>query len=306
MIPMREIVDRLPFDVKAESLVVELLLNGEEELDFTQFMISPLGPGDRRVGKEVKNMYPLHSQFLDRDIYILETARYNIADHLPIHMIYDKQNAPVDEVEKAEYMDRAIKSARMFFRPFHQVMAYPAVEIEYWERMASRQLPDSVVDLWELREFEDILDDVQYQILLRIIPAAPLIVGDWKLTALALSLLLDKKVDIEELPPEPIAFETGTTPPLGKADLGVNFVVGDTINDRMRSINVKIYGIEPPEIEQHLPGKPQYLLITNLFFYYLISIEIDWKLHIFTHRDPDDFTLSSTSHTSILGYTTNL
>jgi hypothetical protein len=303
---VREIVDRLPFDIRAESLAVELLLNNEEELDFTQFMISPVGPGDRRVGKEVKKMYPLHSQFLDEDIYVLEVARHTAADHLPLDLLYDKQNAPEDDVEKAEYLEKRMRAARTFFRPFHQVMAYPAIEIEYWERMASARLPDSVADLWSLGKYEPLLNDIQRQVLLRIIPAAPLIAGNRERTALALSILLDKKVNLEELPPDPIPFSPETIQALGRAELGSNFVIGEQMNDRTRSIRVNLFGVEPREVEQFLPGMPRYRLITELFFHYLIPLEIEWKLQIYTYSDPEDFTLDATSHTSILGYTTNL
>lgn len=303
---LKRIWQRLPFDIRAESLAAELIENNDVYLDINQLLITPTGPGGRRAGKEVKGISALHSPFVGGEVYYLEVARHSLADELPEAMVYDESVTSDDVAEKAAELDEQLAMARSFFRPFEQVMHFPRIELEFWERRASAQLPEAVFAHLRTQAFDELLSPSEQETLMALLPFMDQVVGQPRLTGQVLSALVDKPVDVAEVPPQTVDLPADASPGLGRLRLGVDSVLGQRLADGTKNFAIQVKEIKPEEVQAFLPGGTTRRAIEEVYLHYLLPLNIDYQIQILATEVGEGFTLAADADTSVLGYTTNL
>lgn len=302
----------LPFDLTVESFVATLInrinelnhINNDSDpaLDQTLFFVEPQGSAQRIISDEIKAREiknPLDEK--KPSSYYLSINREGIYHTLP-----PKIFAPPDHKENKDYL-----SPLRFFQPFEFAAYQARIAIELWEQKVLKVLPDSLSGFWNLQSGKTesgdlILNAAQERALFYLLPLAHRITGNFKLTEECFSAILQKKVLLKHLAP-PTHLSQETLPNLGAAILGDDFILGDKFTDGIPAVEVQIFEVLPMELDSFLleEGK-NYQILENILFPYFLPLELVRKTVIFTEKDDEDFSLSASGHTSILGYTTNL
>ncbi len=308
MINYKAFLASLPFDINAEVLAGGLLENNEELADSGQIQIRPLGHINRAAGREVMNVNGSAFNAAGKELVYIDINRESLFDSLPEMLFIWQDGNYEDEIEKAQHLARQEAMTRRFFLPFEESFYRTRIELELAERSAIKGLTNFLLDIYGLKNEKEEGNQEQMLSLALVLPFMNRIVGDLELTSSLLTALLRKKVKISTQKPQqmPIPEEQQTS--IGNGLLGVDFMLGDTFSDGIRSIQVAVSDVLPVEVENWLPGGNQRRLLEEQFFPYVLTAGEQVELSIQIKEAEAYFSLGDGDHAAlnILGYTTKI
>ena len=300
---------KLPADIRAEFAAAELITAGLME----QIFFHPKGIFRRNFRKDILETKVVSDDTDLQKTHHWELSREGLYDMLPEGIFHQPRRNPYkrpqDMVDEYKRQQAEEKAARTFFLPFEQVFYKMRLLLEMKEAEAfAGFVSETQQKLWSrfLNLGED-LDQNQLMTLLRLMPIRRQMLGDWELTASGISLILGEEVDIRILQAENHEVGAFRIPGLGAANLGVDFVLGDQVNDHVPELELVVGPVNRAKVDHYLPeGKGRKFL--DLLCDYFLPLEVMCYINIVPETETADFSLSADGVQSAarLGYTTVL
>jgi hypothetical protein len=296
-------IDRLPFDISAEALMAILLEDREAGWELDQLVVRP--KGKKGFLKDVHQVEERH--YGKEEILYLDVSRDGLFDALPALLFLDEEKAKGRNDEPPLTYTEQVAEARKFFLPFDQAIFLARAVVAQWEHRAIKSPAETLQRFWKLPPVWKTLREEQKTAIIFLLPLIPQIVGDIEMTVLCLKAILGKnEVNIQRNAPAAHPIAEKSLIPLGEAGLGEDFVVGSSYYDGIIWWEIQLSAIPPSEVEDFLYKGRTLALFEEILFPYFTPLDVDVSLDVSALRSPEDFSLSSDSFTSILGYTTNL
>lgn len=242
---MSKQINHIETDFKAEVVASQLIKNGQEE----DKVLILRRKGDKRVvAKDIDKVELQISPFDMQEYLHIYTLRKSIYDSLPeslFHSVSNTQNKSKDDIinEIKKHREEEIQ-ARKYFQPFEMLIDKMLVEAQmeeekFYEMDNQSHIADVLKNYWSILNF---LSPQQTLIFIKIIPMLTEISQSKQLIAETISVLIDCQVSISIGEKQKVKLAIDERIRLGKGRLGVNFIIGNTIeiNRETWIINVEI------------------------------------------------------------------
>ena len=131
-------------------------------------------------------------------------------------------------------------------------------------------------------------------------------VGNWLLIEQFLSKLLGAHFKITPKSPVQYVLPGEICSHLGSADLGNDFILGNTYSDGLESIEIQITNLTPDNLANFLIGGDYRSILEKELLTLFIPIELNYEIITSLGHQSLEFNLGSKYESSILGYTTTL
>jgi hypothetical protein len=310
-----ETINTLLFDLRAEYLVSCLLAGEVSQKDILAIFDGPL---KRKWSADVS--YSEVESFEDgKDTLSIHLNRAGIYDSLPealFHLLNDNRNAKGEDMAKESMRLKAEeKQARSFFRPFETEIFLQNVSVAYKESQEFQSLYSDLVNslvpgFWKIDEK---IPSKYASEIIRFLPFAHKLTGNYDLTAQCLEQILEEKVSIELCHEENdeevdnVSFPQAVGGSLGKSKLGTDLVVGNSVSGFIGKLVVKIGPLKNTKTKDFFPDGPADLLM-NCFLGYFIPVELNIETKLLMDNGQQMFGLSTETEAgnSYLGYNTVL
>jgi hypothetical protein len=308
---IKDSINELTYDIKAEIVIADLMENGLQQTDC---IVYPDGLFRRRFKKDVS-----HAELIElnngQEVLGIHITRESIYDSLPEAIFH----GPIEEelmnghemakASKSQKMEE--KSSRAFFLPFENEIFFQKVQLELSERKILHKFSENLFndifpEFWNL---DKSLPKNLVSKLMLLLHYSHKLTGNFQLTAKALEAILDEPVRVKLI--------TGTGAEgnidnssrlqgsvLGATRLGKNMVSGDQSEDGVLVLEFSIGPLTNTRIEDYLENSPVAKFI-DLFFSYFIPLDMVPSKKILGYDSSQAFTLGE-KNTSLLGYSTML
>jgi hypothetical protein len=318
------------FDILMEAFAAELFFTLNQNVIVDQenhqathfnennFHVSPVGRDSRKVGDDIhsrkfvlrKNRESGQTE-LNIDIAV---NRESIYESLP-QKFFD---VPDEDNPKLKDGGKPSLHPRQFFLPFEQALYQARIAIAILERQTFSDFSIPIKKLWNLEILaKDVvdyrtryrLDSKELLALHFLLPLSKDICFNKSKLEDTLGLFIGEKVKIKKKKSKRHLVPDFLTSNVGNAVLGENFVLGSSFRNGIPGMEIQVLEVDPSRVEDEfiIPSeRNKKFFLEDIAPKYFIPMEIEWEIAIFTRDIPEDFTLSSFSFTSILGYTTKL
>lgn len=301
------------FDLKAEAVVCDLLLEG---LGREDFVAVPAGGFRRRYSSDIAEIQRLNLEN-GQDILAMNLNRDGLYDTLPegfFHQDAGKNLADTRRISRESMRLKAEeKAARRFFLPFENELFNQRVGLETEERRILESYSQNLFDGFppEFWNIDPELDQKLVSGMVRYLHMAYRIAGNPGLTGKCLENILGEKtmaeytgnlVSISAQNDGQQDFEGCT---LGSARLGAGMVCGDTLNLLCRAMLITIGPVHHSPVSEYL-GDGRISRFLQCFCDYFIPAGMQVVMKIIAGSDDKNFTLTPDGEGAILGYKTVL
>lgn len=295
-------ISKVPFDIRAE--VLARLIAQQFDLSTEQMLHVPAFFHQRRGRKDVAGISDDFSQRLEKSLVRIETSREGLYDTLPESIFLRPEEEFGDDVRKTKALTEQEDRARQFLLPFEQVFFWLRLENEQREHETENRLETWWSHLFTIREDSELNTENQ-EILTRMLPYLPDIIGNWTLTAQWLELLTGQQVRIvEKVPPRyelPVALQKR----MGDGFLGQDFIIGDSFSDGIAALEIRLENMTAADLIDYLPAGNKRETFENELLTYLLPLETPYSVTLEARlADIPSFVFGSAS--DVLGYTTYL
>ena len=311
-------INSLLYDLRAEFYVALLLSKG---LSHNDIMVSYEGALKRRWSTDISESEVETFENGD-EVLSIHLNRMGIYDSLPealFHRFVDNRNASGEDMARESMKLKAEeKETRLFFRPFENEIFFQNVQVALQENkdfniLYSEFINGLAPDFWKT----DKRVPAKYAFrIIKLLPLAYRIAGNYELTAQCLESVLDEKVRIEltydeEAPIVKSLAGEGESivrfNKLGQGKLGYSMAVGDTVTGFAGVLNVSIGPVENIKVRDFFKDGEADLAL-QCFINYFIPVEMDVNTKIVMPERQKRFELG-VSHeaepeNSYLGYNT--
>jgi hypothetical protein len=311
LLTIRESVNNLSYDIKAEIVIADLIENGFNQQDY---IIYPDGLFRRRFKKDVS-----HAEVIEfnngKKVLGIHLTRESIYDALPeaiFHGPPEENLTTGHEMAKASKIQKKEeKECRMFFLPFENEIFYQKVQLELSERKILHRFSENLFndifpEFWNL---DRSLPKELVSKLMLFLHYSHKFAGDSELTARALEVILNEKVEVRLLPQAinsdaKAQVETAGFSVLGSSFLGQDLICGDHSDDQFPVMEFIIGPLENTSIEDYLDHGPITRFL-DVFFSYFVPMDflVSKKIKVAAARK--GFVISDKGAT-FLGYNTVL
>lgn len=298
----------LEADFKVEVVIASLMEQGvEPEL----IQILREGIARRAVSKDIEKVYRKYNEDDFKQYLHIHVNRESIYDILPegiFHKSTYKRNYKDIQTDVEKALDE-IKIhreqeffARRFFHVYEQVIDDTLVdicrtEIRYDQKSHHREFTDLFVQYWPVLK---LLEHRQAVAFMYVIPLLSKIRLNFDEIGESLSFILDIPVSIEKIKLPAKKVDSQFESHLGKVNLGVDLVLGNTFDDGINDLKLTIGYISSNRMRGFLETAPERIVLNMLLEIFLpdetYSV-IEFKI------DPEDaaFILSDSDNTTYLG-----
>ena len=308
-------INEMFYDIRAEYVVSFLLKLGLSQDDLLAAIDGPL---KRKWSTDIDRC-ELESFENGDESLGLHLNRSGVYDSLPealLHPFPENRNAGGAELAKDSMKLRAEeKKARMFFRIFENEIFWQGVravvneEVEL-ESLYAEYLNGLIPGFWKL---DKSIPPEYAAKLVKYLPYAHRITGNYRLTALCLENILGEKVSFEPdtcEPDEPGERKTETkanTGLLGQSQLGKDFVPGHKTAGFVCRLTVKIGPLENTSPKEFYKEGYMNSLLKS-FFSYFLPVEVDVETKLVAAERKKAFVLGSEIEVekALVGYNTVL
>ncbi len=307
-----EFVNSLPVDLKAEFLVSCMLEEGFSENDI---LVSLEGTLKRKWSTDISHSETESFENGD-EAFTLFLNRAGIYDTLPealFHRFSESRSVSGGDMAKESMRVKAEeKEIRKFFRPFENEIFYRKTGVIQKE---NRQLKNLYIDFLNglIPGFWKIDKEIPYYYasrLIKYIPHAGRIAGDFELTSRCLENIIGEKVSITHDTAEPDNFngiEINKGAVLGMSSLGNNTVTGKRVAGFVGRLIVNIGPLKQTPVKDFFSNGKADLLLSS-FYSYFVPVELDVETNILPGKERRAFILNPDTETEspVLGYNTIL
>lgn len=304
-----EIVERLPFDLRAEVVIASML---EKGLDRDILLVSSRGLFSRKFSRDIErisvvDIEPAHKYAL------VEINREGIYEAIPQAITHSARRHSGPGRKTGEEMASEVRerrkeenAAKKFFLPFENEFHQLRVDLEIEERnilkgfLSSSRYTALLNRFWQLPA---ILTAGQKATFLYLIPILYKSVGNFPLTKLCYEAILGTKVEISERTGIGLKSVDACEMQEGKLTLGVNFVCGTSYHSDKPLVNIAIGPLTAAQFQEYLPGGKGLEIVAFLNDYYL-PFDVDVQTSIVADTTAKPFVLSENNEMIRLGHTT--
>ncbi|MEC5142805.1 hypothetical protein [Chitinophaga sp. 212800010-3] len=283
---LEEVIDHvsaLPYDVRAEVVVGELLDNHVRE---DEVVVQLQNVFTRSFATDITQVKLDDSQPYQPFIN-LSLSRDGIYDRLPQGMFHEfkqttssRVNGVTEMVARYKRQQQEQQRARKFFQPLENEFFLQRVFLEQREKhllfdVFGKDADQLFHQFWEL---PDGLPAAGANRLVKLLPYVHRIAGNMSLVKLCLEEVLEESVEIS-WQREPRLVETGSFVPMGECRLGVDAMVGSAAYTDMPIVNVSIGPVKHQRIYDYLPWRPYGKLLETCYgFFFPADIELNTLL----------------------------
>jgi hypothetical protein len=311
LLTIKESVNELSYDIKAEIVIADLVENGLHQSDCIVF---PVGLFRRRFKKDVS-----HAELIklnnSQEVLGIHITRESIYDSLPeaiFHRPTDEGLTTGHEMAKAsKTQKREEKECRTFFLPFENEIFFQKVQLELTERKILQRFSENLFndifpEFWNL---DLSLPKELVSKLMLLLHYTHIFVGDCELTAKALEIILNEPVKVN-LVSDPGNSDIATvsqrqnTSPLGSSSLGQDMICGNQSEEQFMVIEFVIGPLSNTRIEDYLE-QGSIARFLDVFFSYFVPLDLVATKKIVGYAARQEFILSEEGP-SFLGYNTIL
>ena len=301
-------VNKLETDFRAEVAAAGFIESGQE----AHKVLIIRRKGDKR--HVLKDIAEIKADFSQQDLmeYLyIYTNRNSIYDALPENLFHQPfgslKKSQEDIIHEIRRHREEEFHARRYFQPFEMAIDQLLIDAQLYERKFNKKnfhsnLKDVFSDYWPILKLLTLKQAVFF---IKAIPFMHRITTDFNLTGILMGTILENPVKVElgglSVITTNIPNKTGSE----RWRLGVNMVMGNTLKDGYRDLNITIGPIHPEEIKTYSKG-----LKNNLILEQLMAMMLPANTKRVVKYLTDDrfakFRLSDSTHTAYLGINTQL
>jgi hypothetical protein len=239
------------------------------------------------------------------------TSRSSIYDAIPENVFHQplssvKKKTQDDVVNEIRYHRQEEFYARRFFQPFEMLIDRLLIDVHLYEcKFDKKNFYSNLKDILSRHSpVLKLMNLKQAVYFIKILPVLRKTNKDLNLLGQVLSIILDAPVSVTIGKPSTITIDKPPTI-LDDWQLGINSVLGDTLQDGYRDIDILIGPMEPEKIISYYPGRKNEMLLNKLLSMTLPA-NIKRNIACETIKELAGFRLSDNTHTAYLGINTNL
>lgn len=245
-------------DYRAEVIAAGLLENG---VPSDQVCIFRKSDAERGFSKDVAD---IRIEYFTQDIEYLAiyTNRQGFYDNLPEGLFHQSSGLPFKKnkaeiLKEIEFHRIEEKNAREFFRPFEVAISSALVDIQLVERkidkkQTNRNFVDMFGAVWPVLKLLPLNRAIMcVEIISILADSTPTL----EFAAEVMALLLDVPVTVRTRKSTPVKLGREHLRPLGKMKLGINMILGNTFNDGVENIDIRLGPMSDEKIRYY--GKTQ-------------------------------------------------
>ncbi len=304
-----ERVGHLPVDLKAETVIAMLAGTG---IDIREFLVSFEGQLQRNWSRDIASAAV--ESFETGDFLVFHLNRDGIYDMLPellFHNKLDKDSSSAEEMAKDSMQLRLEeKESRTFFQPFENGVFAQGVNLALREQqlytsILLQNIMGVIPGFWNIPE--DLPVEYTHN-LVKLIPYASRVAGNFSLTARCLAFILKEKVSVASIPQDGY-IDNGTHMSLfgrlGEAHLGSDAICGNLVNGSVARVVFSIGPLQRPVTDRYVKsGVLNHFL--DCFYGFFIPVHLDAETRFTFEPSESLFVLASEENpdNSYLGYNT--
>jgi len=303
-----DIINELLCDIDAEFLVSSLL---DEDFKETEIFVVFDGQFKRAWSRDISHSEIEHFES-DDEALCIHLNRDGVYDALPEALFHDTQKE--DSISGEEMAKESMKlkmeekDARLFFKPFENEIFFQLArlaqnETEIYNSLFSDFLNGLIPDFWKINER---IPSSYVSKLIKLLPFAYKITGNYLLSSQALEFIIDEKVKIEiehEGLEESLFAEKQECGTLGEGILGNDFIMGNRVSGFIGKITIKIGPLLHTQLKDYFINGNLNLLL-DCFIGYFIPMELDTEIKLVLEENQNNFVLNEKEEVagSFLGF----
>lgn len=306
---IKEDINTLDTDFRAEVIVAGLTAKGHEE---DHIAIVRQRGNMRDVSKDIYKTGYVYSDYELMEYLYIYTNREGIYDSLPEGIFHqpdtNKHRGSAEDIVR-EIRSQRIEEGlvRRFFQPFEMAIDQMLVDAQLYEQKFDKaSIYDNLREIfrnqWHILQYMTLKQGLLF---LRMIPHIDELLQDYEQIATAISIIMNCPVRICEGKKSRTELPQGEKPGLGTCKLGVNFVLGKSVESDNPDLDISIGPIQPEEMKSFQSNGTNKQILTRLIDM-LIPFDRNKNIHYTVSKSETKFRLSGKGHTAYLGINTRI
>jgi hypothetical protein len=293
------IIQKLPFDLKAE--VISRMIMETEAINSSALFVQPIGIRSRLGQRDIVE-YTEETKN-EEDFHIVQTSREGLFDILPMMLFISTDGKYEDDIDKSKHITKQAEEARVFLRPFDELIGLLRNEVEITENHYQKDMFGFISKLW----FEEKIPlcEELYQRLLLILPYKDNIIGDWELTNQSFTSVLNLPTTIEMIQKQEFNLDEDNRSVLGDFELGFDTVIGAKCQSEESLLKITIKDIDFDILPGYLEEGNLYRFLYEELIATLIPLGIDTEVILEVSTNEKDYFFNfEEALGTVLGVTT--
>lgn len=296
-------------EARMEPLLAELL--EQKKLSFDDFVLTSLGTFSRGYLKDIIDC--TIKKYNNQEYLSIGLSREGLYDMLPKAIFHaQEKSSPTQSTERyitdnSRREQEREQEAKNFFLPIEQEFYRLKINIEQEERRLIQGFLNPLQNTLFKRFWQDAtaIEEEYKDILLYLLPLTHKIAGNDETLADCLSTLLGEQVQITRISKKADDFEEIHSFRVNNMNLGVDFILGNTIASEVDQLLVAVGPVKLNTIRDYLTGGAKQKLL-EIFCECFVPFELDYVFHISLEETQKAFVFNDDMNTSRLGYSTVL
>ncbi|NDV69999.1 type VI secretion system baseplate subunit TssG [Dysgonomonas sp. 25] len=304
-----ESLNTLDTDFKTEAIVAGLVENGQDE---ERTVIVRQRGNKRNVSKDIHKIGYIYSNYDLLEYLYVYTNRSGIYDSLPEGIFHQPESGmhqrdAEDIISKIRSQRDEENQARHFFQPFEIAIDQVLVDAQLYElKFDKAHIHDNLREIfkeqWHILQYMTLK---QALLFIRIVPSIPEILQSYFQMATAMGIILGCPVSIREGQKSRLKLSPGEKNGLGQCQLGVNFVLGRSVESSNPDLDITIGPVSTEEMKSFQSNGSNKQILTRLIDM-LIPFDRNKNINYKLFDTHAKFRLSGKGHTAYLGINTKL
>jgi len=275
-------INQIRSDIKAEVIAASLIESQKCHLD--ELVIAPTGQGHRPIRRDVARIHDGKGLLSNAGktgeytgLKFIDVSRSGIYDYLPQGFFHQPKKGSSgksidNSIEEMRISREQEGAARLFFLPLEKELNRKRVEMEQEERKSLLGFTEHYKTDLFLRIWPQLkgIDQKYLVIIFQILPLSYEIAKSKDLIAFCLSTLSGKQVTITTTDqPKSVTFTTENYNQLGKRWLGIDTILGSSIEDYDPQIEISITDIDKDELHRFIHEGDMNRIITWMLDFFM-------------------------------------
>lgn len=306
---IKEDFNSLDTNFRAEVLIAGLTANGQEE---DRTLILRQRGNMRDVSKDIYKSAYVYSDYDLMEYLYIYTNRLGIYDSLPEGIFHQPeptkhQRSTADIVREIRHQRDEESLVRRFFQPFEMAIDQMLVDAQLYEQRFDKaciydNLLEIFRDQWHILRYMTLKQGLLF---LRMIPHIDEVLQDYGQIATAISIIMNCPVEIREGNKSRTELPQEEKNGLGVCKLGVNFVLGRSVEGDNPDLDIFIGPIHTEEMRSFQSNGTNKQILAKLIDM-LIPFDRNKNIHYTVSKSETKFKLSGKGHTAYLGTNTQI
>lgn len=265
-------LNSLPFDIRVEVLVADLIDSGMKD---TEFILQPVSIFKRRFGKDI-HQAKVNYDKQDHENILIELTRDSIYDQLPEGMFHQPRDRKhykntADMVHSVKVQRQEENAARQFFLPMENELFHLRSYLERAEKRLFYELENNIsndflIDFWNLNRYKN-FDTIA--LLVRFMPILYRLTANLEYVKLCYEMLLKQTVNIQIVYKNVKDQVSDQNWKLGSEFLSYTTIIGNEVMADLPVYEIHIGPLADEDLVGFMPHGNQYKYLQLLNSYFL-------------------------------------